>query len=158
TSWVGSSITLMSAIYYVNAPATTAAHTVTATLTNPAPLVLHVFAASGSDVKGAPIVSAITDPGAGQTSAAVASASITAPAKSLLLGWVKNESGAMAAATGGYTLDTQSVSYLWAESQAAVAAGSYPSQFQYDASIGWQTAVVGVMPPGNAVAPPAPTI
>ena len=58
--------TLLSAIYYVNSPATSATHTVTVQLSNPAPLVFHVFAVSGSDVTGPPIFSAITDPGAGR--------------------------------------------------------------------------------------------
>jgi hypothetical protein len=158
TTWVGGTYTLMSEIYYVNAPTTSAAHTVTATLINPAPLVLHVFAVAGSDMTGAPVVSAITSPAAGQTSVAVASAPITVPSNSLLLAWVKNENGATATATGGYALDPQSVGFLWGESQAASAAGSYRSQFQYASSIGWQTAVVGVTSAGNMVAPPVPTI
>ena len=91
TLFSGNSFTLLSAIYYVNSPATSATHTVTVQLTNPAPLVLHVFAVSGSDVTGPPIFSAITDPGAGGQSANVTTAPITVPINSLLLSWVKNE-------------------------------------------------------------------
>ena len=47
----GSSFTLLSAIYYVNGPATSATHTVTVQLSNPAPLVFHVFALSGSEAR-----------------------------------------------------------------------------------------------------------
>ena len=54
TTWAGSTFTLLSAIYYVNAPITAANHTVTVNLTNAAPLVVHVFAVSGSDVTGPP--------------------------------------------------------------------------------------------------------
>jgi len=50
TTWVGSSYALLSTIYYVNAPITSASHTLTVSLTNPAPLVLHAFAISGSDI------------------------------------------------------------------------------------------------------------
>ena len=55
TTWVGSANTLLSAVYYTNAPATSTSDAVTATLSNPAPLVMHVFAVSGSDVTGPPI-------------------------------------------------------------------------------------------------------
>ncbi|HEV2397952.1 MAG TPA: Ig-like domain-containing protein [Candidatus Sulfotelmatobacter sp.] len=156
TQFSGSSFTLMSAIYYVNSPATSLTHTVTAQLTNPAPLVLQVFAVSQSDVTGAPIFSPITDPGAGGASASVASTSITVPINSLLLSWVKNETAATATATNGYTLDSQSVSFLWAESETPFSAGSYTGNFQYDSAIGWQTATLGVKPriPG----PPPPVI
>ena len=47
TAWVGTTFTLLSSIYYVNGPATGAAHTISANLTNPAPLVLDVFAVVG---------------------------------------------------------------------------------------------------------------
>jgi large repetitive protein len=152
----GSSYTLLSAIYYVNSPITSATHTVTVNLSNPAPLVFHVFAVSGSDVTGPPIFSAITDPGGGGTSANVTTAPITVPINSLLLSWVKNETGATATALNGYTLDTQSTSFLWAESQSPISAGSYAGDFQYDSAIGWQTAIVGLKP--HSTAPPAPTI
>ena len=65
TVFSGSSFTLLSAVYYVNIPATSATQTITVQLTNPAPLVFHVFAVSGSDITGPPIFSPITDPGAG---------------------------------------------------------------------------------------------
>jgi hypothetical protein len=146
----------MSAIYYVNGPATSAAHTVTVQLTNPAPLVFHVFAVSGSNVTGPPIFSAITDPGVGGTSASVTTAPITVPTNSLLLSWVKNETGATATARNGYTLDTQSTSFLWAESQTPISAGSYTGDFQYDSSIAWQTAIVGLKL--HSTAPPTPVI
>src|SRR5205823_167143 len=146
TVFSGSSWTLLSAIYYVNNPATSASQTVTVQLSNPAPLVFHVFAVSGSDVTGPPISSAITDPGTGGTSANVTTAAINVPNNSLLLSWVKNETGATASALNGYTLDTHSTSFLWAESQTAVNAGSYTGDFQYDSAIGWQTAIVSLQP------------
>jgi hypothetical protein len=158
TTWIGSSFGLLSAIYYVNSPRTSASHTVTVTLSNPAPLVLHIFAVSGAAVPNPPIASAITSPVPGSTSASVASAPITVPANTLLLGWVKNETPAIASTFGGYTLDPQSVSFLWAESQGPASAGSYTSLFEYDSAIGWQTAVVGLLPSGGATPPPAPTI
>lgn len=156
TLFPGDSFTLMSAIYYVNSPATSATHTVTVQLTNPAPLVLHVFAVSQSDVTGPPISSAITDPGAGGASASVTTAPITVPINSLLLSWVKNETGASATALNGYTLDTQSTSFLWAEFQSPTSAGSYTGNFQYDSAIGWQTAIVGMRP--HSTGPPTPVI
>ena len=146
TTWVGGTFTLLSGVYYTNAPATSTSHTVTATLSSAAPLVMHVFAVSGTDVTGPPISSAITSPAPGGASAIVVSSPpIVVPANSLLLGWAKNETGATATAIGGYILDpSQSTSYLWAESQTASASGSYTSQFQYDSAIGWQTALVGI--------------
>src|SRR5215469_13670270 len=151
----GSSFPLMSAIYYVNSPATSTTHTVTVQLSNPAPLVFHVFAVSASDVTGPPISSAISDPGTGGASASVATEPITVPADSLLLSWVKNETGATATALDGYSLDTQSTTALWAESKPA-SAGSYTGEFQYNSAIGWQTAIVGVKP--HITAPPTPVI
>jgi hypothetical protein len=156
TQFAGSSFTLMSAVYYVNSPATSITQTVTAQLTNPAPLVLHVFAVSGSDTSGPPVFSSITDPGTGGSSATVISAPITVPSNSLLLSWVKNETSATATAVNGYTLDTQSTSFLWAESESPFSAGSYAGDFQYDSSIAWQTAIVGMKP--RSVAPPSPII
>jgi hypothetical protein len=156
TEW-DSLLPLLSAIYYVNAPVTSATHTLTVNLTNPAPLVVHVFAVSGSDVTGPPIFSAITDPGVGGTSADVITAPIAVPSNSLLLSWVKNESDATATALDGYILDTQSTSFLWAETQTALTTGSYTGHFQYDAPIGWQTAIVGLKPPPDP-APPMPAI
>jgi hypothetical protein len=153
TTWVGSSFTLMSAIYYVNSPAVGANHTVTVQLSNAAPLVLHVFAVTASDVTGAPVYSAITDPGPGGSSANVASAPISVPTNTLLLAWVKNETSATATAVGGFTLDSQSIGFIWAESETASAANSFTSQFQYDSTIGWQTAIVGLKPPGAVSAP-----
>jgi len=73
-----------------------------------------------------------------------------------LLSWTKNETSATATALNGYTLDTQSTSFLWAESLSPISAGSYTGDFQYDSAIGWQTAVVGVKP--HTTAPPAPVI
>jgi hypothetical protein len=150
TAFVGSQFTLLSAIYYVNGPATSANDIITVSLNSPAPLVFHVFAVSGSVITGQPISSAITDPGAGAVSASVITAPVTVPANSLLLSWVKNETGATATALDGYTLDgQQSTSYLWAESQSGVAAGSYSGQFQYNSPIGWQTAIVALQPQGT---------
>ena len=62
TPWTGGIFTLLSAIYYVNAPVTGAAHTITVHLTNPASLVVHLFAVSGSDVTEVPVCSVITHP------------------------------------------------------------------------------------------------
>jgi len=152
TIFSGSSYTLLSAVYYVNSPITSSTHLVTVQLSNPAPLVFHVFAVSGSDMSGPPLSSAITDPGTGGTSANVTSAPLMVPNNSLLLSWAKNETGANASALNGYTLDGQSTSYLWAESQTAVSAGTYSGQFQYDSAIGWQTAIVGLKPSTGPVA------
>ncbi|MFI5091590.1 MAG: Ig-like domain-containing protein, partial [Terriglobales bacterium] len=156
TEWVGTSCPLLSTIYYVNNPNTSATHTVTVAMTNPGPLVADIFAVAGSDTTGPPIFSAITDPGPGGTSATVTTAPITVPSYSLLLSWVKNDTAATATALDGYTLDPSSTSFLWAETQAGVSAGSHTGQFQYSASIGWQTAIVGLKP--IAVPPPTPSI
>ena len=81
-------------------------------------------------------------------------APIAVPTDSLLLSWVKNETSATATALGGYTLDTQqSTSFLWAEFETALSAGTYTGQFQYNSAIGWQTAIVGLKPPGSVVQP-----
>ena len=146
TTWDGSVFSQLTAIYYVNAPVTSASHTVTVILTNPAPLVVNVFAVSGSDITGPPISSAITDPGPGGTSATVTTAPITAPSSSLLLSWVKNETTATATPGSGYILDASSTSFLWAETQTAPSTGSYTGQFEYSPAIGWQTAIVGLQP------------
>ena len=146
TSWTGSQWGLLSAIYYVNVPVTSSTHTVTVQLTNPAPLVMDIFAVSGSDITGPPIYSPITSPAPGTTSPTVTTVPITVPANTLLLGWAKNETGANATAIDGYMLDPGSTSYLWAETETASVTGSYTGDFQYDSSIGWQTAVVGLKP------------
>src|SRR5439155_479972 len=145
TSWTGSSYTLMSAVYYVNAPVTGDPHTITVNLTNPAPLVVHVFAVSGSDTTGPPIYSFITGPGPGPSTDVISQA-ITVPAATLLLAWAKNENGATANALDGWTLDSASTSFLWAEYQTAFSAGAYDGHFAYSNAIGWQTAIVGVTP------------
>jgi hypothetical protein len=141
--WTGGSFTLLSAIYYVNAPITSATHRVTVNLTNPAPLVVHVFAVSGSDITRPPIYSALTNPDGG-SSAEVMAKPIAIPTDTLLLGWAKNESKATATALDGYTLDQQSTRFLWGESQTVHSAGSYTSHFRYDTAVGWQTAIVGL--------------
>ncbi len=157
TTWIGSSFGLFAGVYYVNAPITGATHTVTVKLTNPAPLVMHIFAVAGSDTTGPPIYSAITDPGPGATSPSVVSTPISVGAGTLLLGWVKNENSATATTQNGYTLDTQSTSFLWAESQTGVPAGSYTAQFQFNQAVGWQTAIVGLSPAITAIPPPSMT-
>ena len=146
TPWTGSIFTLLSAIYYVNAPVTGAKHTITVHLTNPASLVVHVFAVSGSDVTAVPIYSVITHPSSSQTSADVTSDPIAVPNNTLLLGWAKNESESTATAVDGYTRDPRSTNFLWAEYRTAPAAGSYSGHFQYDKPIGWETAIVGLKP------------
>ena len=152
TTFAGSASTLLSAIYYVSWPVANKTDTLTVTLSNGAPLVAHVFAVSGADITNPPIYSPITDPGAGVLSANVATAPITVPANTLLLSWVKNDTAATATPVGGYTLDPQSTSYLWAESQLALTGGAYTGGFQYDAPIDWQTAVVGLPPPAGPIA------
>jgi hypothetical protein len=128
TTWTGSTYTLMSAIYYVNAPVTSATHTVTVNLTNPVPWVMHVFAVSGSDIVGPPIYSPITDPGPGPSTDVISQA-ITVPADTLLLAWVKNENVATATALDSWTLDSASTSFLWAAYQTALSAGDYHGHF-----------------------------
>ena len=61
-----------------------------------------------------------------------------------------------ATALNGYTLDTQSTGFLWAEFQTPISAGSYTGNFQYDSAIGWQTAIVGLKP--RVPPPPTPVI
>jgi len=153
TQFVGSSLTMMSAVYYVSDPATTLTHIVSVRLSNPGPLVFHIFAISGSEPGGAPIVSEITDPGHRGASTTVSTEPITVPGNSLLLGWVKNESSATASALNGYTLDSHSSSFLWAEILMPISAGSYAGKFRYDSAIGWQAAVVGIPPLSSAARP-----
>jgi Bacterial Ig domain len=152
TAWPGSSFTLLSGIYYVNAPVTSTAHTVTVNLTNPAPFVMHVFAVTGSEVAGPPIYSAITGPEGTFASADVLSQPITVPAHTLLLSWTKNESNATATAQDGWTLDPGSTSFLWAAEQTALSAGAYDAHFVYSSPIGWQTAIVGLTPASGPTA------
>ena len=85
-------------------------------------------------------------------SANVTTEPITVPTNSLLLSWVKNETSATAAALNGYSLDTQSTSFLWAESKTPISDGSYTGDFQYDSAIGWQTAIVALKPSTGPVA------
>lgn len=144
TPWAGSSFTLLSAIYYVNAPFTSVDHQLTINLSNPAPLVLHAIAVSGSDITASPIHSAINSLPAGSKSVEVSASPITVPAHTLLLAWTKNESVATAGALDDYALDRQSPPFLWGESRSALAAGSYASHFRYDTAIGYQTAIVGI--------------
>ena len=144
TPWVGSSFELLSAIYYVNAPVTSVEHELTVDLTNPAPLVVHVIAVSGSDITAPPMHSAINSMHAGVKSLDVTAEPIAVPDHTLLLAWAKNESSATASALDGYTLDNQSTPFLWGESKTALAAGSYASHFRYETAIGYQTAIVGI--------------
>ena len=144
TQWEGSTFTLLSAIYYVNAPVTSAEHELTIDLTNPVPLVVHVIAVSGSDITTPPMHSAIDSMQPGAKSIEVIAKPIAVPDHTLLLAWAKNEVGATASALDGYTLDTQSPPFLWGESKTALAAGSYSSHFRYDTAIGYQTAIVGI--------------
>ena len=144
---------LLSEIFYVQAPATSTTHTVSVTLSSPAPLVMHVFAAGNSDTCSTPVSSAITNAGS-TASTNVVSANINMPASSLLLSWVKNQSGATATAQDSWTLDPASVSFLWAEYMASSIAGAYYGHFLYDSAIGWQTAIVGILSTGSAPAAP----
>ena len=144
TPWVGSSFELLSAIYYVNAPVTSVEHELTVDLTNPAPLVVHVIAVSGSDITAPPMHSAINSMHAGLKSVDVTAEPIAVPDHTLLLAWAKNESTATASALDGYTLDNQSTPFLWGESKTALTAGSYTSHFRYATAIGYQTAILGI--------------
>ena len=144
TPWAGSSFTLLSAIYYVNGPITSAEHQLTVNLSNPAPLVLHVIAVSGSDITAPPLHSAINSLRPGTKSAEVNASSIIVPPHTLLLAWTKNESIATASALDDYILDRQSPPFLWGESKTALAGGLYASHFRYDTAIGYQTAIVGI--------------
>jgi hypothetical protein len=146
TTWTGNGLTLLSAIFYVQAPfATSAAHTVTATLTNGAPLVMHVVAAASTDPLPAPLYSPIVGPAGGPTTDVVTS-EITVPQGTLLYAWAKNENDANATALDGYTLDAESTSFLWAEFATAGTAGGYSGHFSYSNAIGWQTAIIGLRP------------
>ena len=144
TPWAGSSFTLLSAIYYVNGPITSTEHQLTVNLSNPAPLVLHVIAVSGSDITGPPLHSEINGLWPGTKSVEVSARPITVPPHTLLLAWAKNESIATANALDDYILDRQSQPFLWGESKYAFAGGSYTSHFRYDTAIGYQTAIVGI--------------
>jgi hypothetical protein len=144
TQWDGSTFTLLSAIYYVNAPVTSAEHEITINLTNPAPLVVHVIAVSGSDITTPPMHSAINSLHPGAKSIEVTAKPIAVPDHTLLLAWAKNEASATASALDGYILDRQSPLFLWGETKTALAAGSYSSHFRYDTAIGYQTAIVGI--------------
>jgi len=144
--WSGHRFTLMSAIYYVNAPNTAIMHSVSVKLSNPAPLVLHIVGVSGSDSNVNPIYSPITSPGANGTSPDVKTAPITVPENSLLLSWTKNETPADAIATGDEHLDEESTGFLWAASQTSSSAGSYVGRFEYNRPIGWQTAIIALKP------------
>jgi hypothetical protein len=128
----------------VNAPITSTEHELTIDLSNPVPLVVHVIAVSGSDITTPPMQSAIDSTQPGVKSVEVTAKPIAVPDHTLLLAWAKNEAIATASALDGYTLDTQSHSFLWGESKTAVAAGSYSSHFRYDTAIGYQTAIVGI--------------
>jgi hypothetical protein len=63
TTYAGGSEALISAIDIVNSPSSSVANTLSVDLTNTCPLVMHVFAVSGSNVTGPPSYSFITDPG-----------------------------------------------------------------------------------------------
>ena len=152
TLWAGSSFTLLSAIYYVNAPITSGEHELTLDLTNPAPAVIHVIAVSGSDVTTSPIHSAIDSMQLGARSYEVTTTPIAVPKHTLLLAWAKNELGATATPLDGYNLDRQSTPFLWGESKTALAAGSYASHFRYDTATGYQTAIIGIKPASLPVA------
>lgn len=152
TTWVGSTVPLLSAIYYVNAPVTTDAYTLTVKLTNPAPLVVHVIGVSGSDITMPPQHSAIDSLSVGGRSTDVSSEPITVPDHTLLLAWAKNESTATARVLDGYTLDRESTGFLWGEYKPVFLAGSYASHFQYDSAIGHQTAIVAIRAAANPVA------
>jgi hypothetical protein len=152
TTGVGSTVPLLSAIYYVNAPVTTDAYIVTVNLTNPAPLVVHVIGVSGSDITAPPQHSAINSLSVGGRSTDVSTETITVPDHTLLLAWTKNESIATARVLDGYTLDRESTGFLWGGYKPVFLAGSYASHFQYDSAIGHQTAIVAIRAAVNPVA------
>jgi hypothetical protein len=144
TTWTGSSATLLSAIFYVNGPITADAYTVTVRLSNPAPLVVHVVAVSGSNIMTPPLHSAIAGLKVGQRSTEVTTDSMAFPDHTLLLAWSKNEVSATANAIDGYALDAQSTGFLWGEHKIVPAAGCYASHFRYNTAIGHQTAILGI--------------
>jgi hypothetical protein len=152
TIWPGSSATLMSAIYYINLPLESTAHTVTVNLTNPAPLVIHVMAVSGSNTSKPPVHSSIDAVASGERATDVTAKHIEVQGQALLLGWAKNESSATASAVDGYLLDKQSTSFLWGEYKPVPSGGFYTSHFRYNSAIGYQTALVAVEPAKSPVA------
>jgi hypothetical protein len=144
TMFNGANFPLMGAVYYCNSPVTSVSHTVTVTLSNPASLVLHVYAVTGTDGTSRPIVSAITDPGSGSISTRVTS--IPVPAHTLLLSWVKTENGAAAIPGAGWYRDSSATSYLTPAHKSNVDATSYDSSFTLSPANGWLTAIVGLTP------------
>jgi hypothetical protein len=146
TVFNGASFEMMGAVFYCNSPVTSATHTVTVTLSNPAPLVVQTFAVSGTDGTTTPLVSAIGNPGVGHTSATVASPSISVPAHTLLLAWVKTEDGAAVTPGAGWYGDSSATSHLTPAHKSNVAATSYASSFILSSPNGWQTAIVGLTP------------
>jgi hypothetical protein len=142
----GARFPLLGAVYYCNSPAMSVSHSVTVTLSNPAPLVVQTYAVSGTDGTSRPLVSAIADPGAGNISTSVASTSISVPAHTLLLSWVKTEGGAAATPGAGWYRDSSVTSHLTPAHVSNVAATSYASSFTLSSANGWQTAIVGLTP------------
>jgi hypothetical protein len=137
---------MMGAVYYCNSPATSLKHTVTVRLSNPSPVVVQVYAVSGTDGTSPPLVSGITDPGVGNISAGVASTAISVPAHTLLLSWVKTEDGAVATPGDGWYGDASLTSHLTPAHKSNVAATSYASSFTLSSANAWQTAIVGLTP------------
>jgi len=138
----GTTFVLLSAVYYCKNPLTSTKLTVTATLSNPAPLVMHVFAVSGTDVNDVPIHSSISDSGPRAPSTDVVTEAITMPTNGFVLSWTKPELGAAASAVDS-SLDSRSQPFLWAGYK-AVAAGSYAGRFKYASANEWQAAIVGL--------------
>jgi len=102
---------------------------ITVNLTNAAPVVAHVFTASGSDITGPPLYSPISDSGA-TVSTDVSSQGINVPATACSWRGFRNQNGVSGVtALSGFTLDAQSTGYLWAESQSVLNAGTYSSHF-----------------------------
>ncbi len=144
--FIGANSPMLGAVYYCNSPATSASHTITVTLSNPAPLVVQVYAVSGTDGTSRPLVSAIADPGDGNTSTSAASTSISVPEHTLLLSWVKTENGAAATPGAGWYRDSSVTRYLAPAHKSNAAAASYASSFTLSSANGWQTAIVGLTP------------
>jgi hypothetical protein len=142
----GEHFQLLGAVYYCNSPATSVKHKVTVSLSNSSPLVVQVYAVSGTDGTSTPLVSGITDPGVWNASTGIASTAISVPAHTLLLSWAKTESGAVATPGDGWYGDVSLTSHLTPAHKSNVAATSYASSFTLSSASAWQTAIVGLAP------------
>jgi len=144
TLFTGASWPLLGAIYYCTSPKTATNDAVTVSLTNPAPMVLDVYALTGSS--GLPVTSTINSPAAGTGSTSPTAGPITVPANTLLIAWEKNETAVTSATTGaGFEkLWGDQSGYLTPEFAFTATGGSFSSAFNLSGSTGWQSAIVGL--------------